>query len=69
MQRNCKKGTKQKTQAEELLDGLSGQLVQPGECLQLSRMLDLENLALEGRQDLINRAATAVYQAFMPIRA
>lgn len=55
-------------EAEELLDGLSGQLVQPGECLQLSRMLDLENLALEGRQDLINRAATAVYQAFMPIK-
>ena len=53
---------------EEILEGLNGSIIPPGEMVQLSKMLDLSGLALEGRQDLVNRAATAVYQAFLPIK-
>jgi len=54
--------------AETFLAGLDGYVIPQGGRLQLSRILDLSNLAMEGRQDLVNRAATAVYQAFLPIK-
>ncbi len=53
---------------EEILTGLNGNIIPPGGMVQLSQMLDLGGLALEGRQDLLNRAATGVYQAFLPIK-
>ena len=36
---------------EEILEGLNGSIIPPGEMVQLSKMLDLSGLALEGRQD------------------
>lgn len=54
--------------AETFLGALNGYTVPSGGRLQLSKVLDLSNLDQEGRQDLINRAATAVYQAFLPIK-
>jgi len=52
----------------EILDGLDGNIIPDGEMIRLSGMLDLSGLAQEGRQDLLNRAATGVYQAFLPIK-
>lgn len=54
--------------ADDILAGLNGVIIPSGEKVQLSKMLDLKRMAPEGRQDLVNRAATAVYQAFLPIK-
>lgn len=53
---------------KEIAEALNGNIVKPGEKIKLSEMLDLKNPAPEGRKDLLNRAATAVYQAFLPIK-
>ena len=56
-----------RNEEEGILEGLNGSIIPSGEMVQLSKMLDLSGLTLEGRQDLVNRTATAVYQAFLPI--
>lgn len=56
-----------RNEEEGILEGLNGSTIPSGEMVQLSKMLDLSGLTLEGRQDLVNRTATAVYQAFLPI--
>lgn len=53
---------------DEIPESLDGIVVRPGEMLALSDILDFGLLSSEGRQDMVNRVATAVYQAFLPIK-
>lgn len=61
-------GLTDRAEAEEIVKSLNDSVVQPGESLRLSDFVDLSAKQSEGWRDLINRTATAVYQAFLPIR-
>lgn len=61
-------GETDQSETEAVLKELDGSMIPSGGRLQLSKMLDLSNMAQEGRKDLVDRAATAVYQAFLSIK-
>ena len=60
-------GAANQDEAMEMVRSLNGKVFMPGESVKFSGMVDLSDINTEGRQDLIDRTATAIYQAFLPI--
>ena len=61
-------GAANRDEASQIMKSLIGKVFLPGESIKLSGMVDLSGAYTEGRRDMINRTATAVYQAFLPIQ-